>query len=220
MATTAEAVRSQATTAGTDVVDDTKASLGEFVRAQFQGAYQIHRARASAEAAAPMDWWDMYLFGPIQPSAQGMPPASIGDTLLPHRIVRVGEPVYFTTVLFLNPNFPGSPSPANLLSHMGCPYEINYYSGSLKNWAPAGLQQTVTGQFSPNQTLYIDVVEFIPQKPDLIEINVTGTVMNCNNAPLPSFGGFASAVYQFDSGIFDAGNGFRYDKGSRFLVTE
>jgi hypothetical protein len=206
----------------TATVDDTGESLKSQILLQVQTAYAEYQAKPKIEAAGPENWWDLYLIGPYQPGAMAVPPAPIGvGPQLPHRIIRTGETFWFITVLFLNPSYPAGISACNLLSSMACPYQINYYSGSLQNWAPAPYNTVVNGTFSPTAgCFYVDWVGFQAQRPDLIEMNVTAKIMNCNNVPLPDFGGFATAVYQFSSGIFGPGEGFSFNVGSRFLITD
>jgi hypothetical protein len=205
----------------TETVDEMKVGLENKILSEAQTAYAKYRAEFRLEAAAPENWWDLYLIGPFQPGATTVPPAPIGTgPLLPHRIIRTPETFYFATVLWLNDGFPAGISACNLLSNMECEYQIDYYSGSLQSWAPAPYNTTLRNRFVPNQCWYVDVVAFQAQRPDLIEMNVTARILNCYEHPLPYFGGFATAVYQFNSGIFGPGEGFDFNVGSRFLITE
>ncbi|MBZ0294206.1 MAG: hypothetical protein K8L99_16710 [Anaerolineae bacterium] len=204
----------------TETVDEVKVALENRIHALVESAYQEYQAKLQQEAAAPQNWWDLLLIGPFQPGAHDA--GFIGDgPLLPHRIIQASDTFYYATVLLLNPSFPGPGfSACNLLSNMEADYRIDYYSGSLQSWAPAPYNTTVNSHFNPDQCLYIDVVQFEAERPNLIEMNVTARILNCRQVPLPHFGGFATAVYQFNSGIFGPPAGFDFNVGSRFMITD
>ena len=204
-----------------EAISDFESQLESQMLAEFQAAYDKYQGQAKAEMAAPHRWWDIYLRGPFQPGATTMPPRPIGSgPLLPHRVIRVGETFYFTVVLYLNPDYPSGLSACNLLTSMGCPYEINFFSGSLQSWGPAPYNDTLTGSFTPNGCWFYRSVGFRAQRPDLVEMNVNARIMNCGGAPLPHFGGFATAVELFDSSMFGPGPGFSFNIGARFMITE
>ena len=206
----------------TETVDEVKVALEGMILSDVRAAYNAYTAEPKAEAAAPENWWDIYLIGPYQFGAGSVPPVPLGGgPLLPHRVIRKGETFWFATVLYLNPAFPTGISACNLLTTMACPYQIKYYSGSLSMWSPASYNTVVNNSFDPlHGCFYVDLVSFQAQQPDLIEMNVTAQIMNCNKLPLPYFGGFASAVYQFNSGIFGPSEGFSFNVGARFLITD
>lgn len=183
----------------------------------------------SAEIAEPLNWWDLYAFGPFQPGAQSVPPAGFTPgPLLPHQVIRRGEKAYVAAVLLLNPIGPSVPSALDILSNFGLPYEVTYGTGELKRWQPApdSLQYESKGNYlEPGRAFYVDVFEFKADEPGLYEMNICARIFGCNGLTAPPFSGFATWVYDPDDDYFGSligrgGPGFYHKDPIRFQIFE
>jgi hypothetical protein len=195
--------------------DDVRAEI----EARVKKALDEALARGKPETAEPEGWWNLFAYGPIQFT-------SIPGPLLPHQVIKVGEPAYVVTVLFLNPFHILSPgtSAADVLSNFALPYEIQYQTGNLTSWTlgPAAVNG-VHGPYNlvPGQIFYVDVLGFTGATPGLYEMNISGRILGA--APpyvnAPQFAGFARAVYDFDPDLFVSGTpGTQFDQPIRFQV--
>lgn len=183
----------------------------------------------TAEIAEPLNWWDIFAFGPVQPGAQAVPPAQFTPgPLLPHQVIRKGEEAFVATVLILNPVGPSVPSALSILSNFALPYEIAYNTGELKKWqpGPAALQHISNGALVPGQAIYVDVFSFVAQDPGLYEMNICARIFGCEGNTAPPFSGFATWVYDPDEDYLadllglPGGPGFYHKNPIRFQVYE
>ena len=150
-------------------------------------------------------WWDIAAFGPIQPIAPGGP-------LVPHSVIKVGEPAFVFAIILLNPflPLPGGTNPAQVLSNFALPYEVQYQTGNLTTWTLG--QPDMQGIDNDNLTpgppfTYFEVIGFTAAQPGLYEMNITARLLGA--APpfvnAPRFGARASTVFSLDPpGLFGA----------------
>jgi hypothetical protein len=195
--------------------DDVKALIEARVKSALDEAMQRQRP----EIAEPEGWWNLYAMGPIQPVA-------IGGPLLPHQIVKVGEPAFVATVMFLNPFLviaPGTTA-GDVLSNFALPYEIRYQTGNLTSWTLGQANMNVVHSgvnLVPGAYVYVDVLAFTANTPGLYEMNVSARILGATppfvNAP--QFAGYARAVVDFDPDLFLAPTpGFQIDQPIRFQI--
>jgi hypothetical protein len=202
--------------------EDVKAQIEVQVKTKLQ---RILTAPAQPEIAEPLNWWDIYAFGPFQVGAETVPPSGFAGPLLPHQVIRTGEQAYVATVLILNPVGPTIPTSLDILSNFALPYEVEYATGDLKRWqpGPASLQHTSWGDLIPGVGVYVDVFNFVAQDPGLYEMNICARIFGCHKNPAPPFSGFATWVYDPDqdylgSLIGRGGPGFYHKAPVRFQV--
>ena len=177
----------------------TEADVKAYVEAQVKSAYE----QASPEIAEPQFWWDVASFGPIQPIAAGGP-------LLPHSIIKAGEPAFVAAIMLLNPfeALAGGTNAADVLSNFALPYEVRYQTGNLTTWTvgQADMQAVHTGSnLIPGVFFYVDVIAFTGTTPGLYEMNITARLLGA--APpfvnAPQFAAYASTVIGLDApGLF------------------
>jgi len=197
--------------------DDIKALVEARVKSALDEAMQRQRP----EIAEPQGWWNLYALGPIQPIA-------IGGPLLPHQVIKVGEPAFVATVMFVNPFLviaPGTTA-GDVLSNFALPYEVRYQTGNLTSWTLGQANMNVVhsgGGFNliPGVYTYVDILAFTGNTPGLYEMNVSARILGATppfvNAP--QFAGYARAVVDFDPDLFiSPAPGFQFDQPIRFQV--
>lgn len=199
----------------------TAEDIQALVQSKANAALEQAMARAQQEVAEPEGWWNLYALGPIQPIAFGGP-------LLPHQVIKMGEPAFVATVLFLNPFHFLSPgtSAADILSNFALPYEVQYATGNLTTWSlgPASLQATHSGagfNLNPGQYVYVDVLGFVASSPGIYEMNISARILGATppHVNAPQFAGFARAVIDIDPDLFISGApGLQFDQPIRFQV--
>lgn len=180
--------------------------LTAMVRGEIDASYD--QALTAPETLAPEiaeveAWWDVAAFGPIQPIAPGGP-------LVPHSVIKVGEPVFVFAIILLNPflPLPGGTNPAQVLSNFALPYEVRYQTGNLTSWTlgPASMQGVDNGNLAPGPPFsYFEFISFIADQPGLFEMNITARLLGA--APpfinAPRFGARATTVFSLDApGLF------------------
>lgn len=184
----------------------------------------LHEAmmrRMTAEIAEPEGWWNLFAIGPLQP-------IGIPGPLLPHQVIKVGEPAFVATVLFLNPFLllaPGTTA-GDVLSNFALPYEVQYQTGNLTTWTLGQANMNVVHNGAafhliPGQYLYVDVLPFVAQTPGMYQMNITSRLLGA--APpfvnAPQFAGYARAVVDIDPDLFISGSpGLQFDEPIRFQV--
>lgn len=196
---------------------DVKAAVEARVKAALEEAAQSERP----EVAEPLNWWDMYALGPVQPLALNGP-------LPPHQVIKVGEVAYVASVIVLNPFNIVAPgmSAADILSNFALPYEVRFQTGNVTNWTlgQPDMNFVVAGpgqHLVPGQAVYVDVIQFTGSTPGLYEMNVSCRLLGATppfvNAP--QFAGFARYVGDFDADMFGSSTpGFQFDVPIRFQV--
>ena len=204
--------------------EDVKVQIESQVLAKLE---QLLASPPQLEIAEPLNWWDIYAFGPFQPGASAVPPAGFAGPLLPHQVIRKGEEAFVATIIILNPVGPSIPSAVDILSNFGLPYEVEYITGDLKRWdpAPASLQRVNHGVLVPNVAVYVDVFSFVAENPGLYEMNISARIYGCHQNPAPPFSGFATWVFDPDqdylgSLLGQGGPGFYHKNPIRFQVYE
>ncbi|HMQ35375.1 MAG TPA: hypothetical protein PKD53_31990 [Chloroflexaceae bacterium] len=189
------------------------------IQAKANAALEKAMAKAQQEVAEPEGWWNLFAVGPIQPIAFGGP-------LLPHQVIKMGEPAFVATVLFLNPfHFlaPGT-SAADILANFALPYEVQYATGNLTTWTlgPANLQAVNGGlNLVPGQYVYVNVHGFIASAPGIYEMNISARILGATppHVNAPQFAGFARAVVDIDPDLFlSPAPGLQFDQPIRFQV--
>jgi hypothetical protein len=211
--TRAQSRQEKASDGGTQVLEAppetaaiTEEELQALVRAEIDAAYEVALTapeEAKAEVAEVQGWWDIAAFGPIQPIAPGGP-------LVPHSVVKVGEPVVVFAIILLNPflALPGGTNPAQVLSNFALPYEVQYQTGNLTTWSlgPAYMQGIDTNNLAPGPPFsYFEFISFVADQPGLFEMNITARLLGA--APpfvnAPRFGARATTVFSLDPpGLF------------------
>jgi len=171
------------------------------------------------EIAEPEGWWNLYALGPIQPIA-------VGGPLLPHQVIKVGEPAFIATVMFLNPFLVVQPglTAGDILSNFALPYEVRYQAGNLTTWSLGQADMNVVHggvNLIPGVYTYVDVCAITGTTPGLYEMNVSARLLGATppfvNAP--QFAGYARAVVDFDPDLFiSPAPGFQFDQPIRFQI--
>jgi hypothetical protein len=207
----------------TVTAEDVKAYIEAQVQAKLQ---QILASPPAAEIAEPLNWWDGYAIGPIQPGLN-LTGALTPGPLLPHQVIKRGEQAFVATVLILNPVGPGVPTALDILSNFALPYEIEYATGDVKRWlpGPAALQHLSHGHLVPGVAVYVDIFDFVAQEPSLYEMNICFRIFGCGGVTAPPFSGFATWVFDPDqdylgSLLGQGGPGFYHKNPIRFQVYE
>jgi hypothetical protein len=179
------------------LAEEVKAQVEALVTAKLE---QMMVSPARPERAEPLNWWDIYAFGPFQPGANTVPPSGFAGPLLPHQVIRTGESAFVAAVMVLNPVGPTIPTSLDILSNFALPYEVEYATGELKHWqpGPASLQNQSSGNLAPGVAVYVDVFGFVPQNPGLYEMNICARIFGSDENPAPPFSGFATWVYDPD----------------------
>jgi hypothetical protein len=198
--------------------DKVAADLRAMIDARLRSAYDQFMATPHEEIAEPLDWWDLYAVGPIQPGASMTPPSFTGP-LQPNQVIRVGEQAYIITVLLLSTTYPSSGlSAADLLSKFALPYEIDYDTGDLKKWvlAPANLQHVSSGNLVPGVPWAIDVFGFTAQDEGVYEMNICARIYGCGKTTAPPFAGYATQVVDIDTDMFGLGPRLKTEQSIRF----
>lgn len=204
---------------GAAVAEQTMKDIRSRLDAQLQSAYEEFLATPQTQVAEPRDWWDLYAYGPVQPGAS--PGTTFAGPLLPHQVIRVGERAYVATVLLLNPRFPGTaPSAAEILSNFALPYEVQYHTGELTRWQPAGasLQHTSTGNLVPGRPWALDVFPFTAQEEGLFEMNIRARIFGCDRNIAPPFAGYATRIIDIDRDMFNVGPRVKTEEKIRFQI--
>jgi len=195
--------------------DDIKAMIEARVKSALDEAMQRERP----EIAEPEGWWNLFALGPIQPIA-------INGPLLPHQVIKVGEPAFIATVVFLNPFLVVQPglTAADILSNFALPYEVRYQAGNLTTWTLGQADMNVVHgglNLIPGVFAYVDVCAITGTTPGLYEMNVSARLLGATppfvNAP--QFAGYARAVVDFDPDLFiSPAPGLQFDQPIRFQI--
>lgn len=201
-------------------VEDVKALVDREVKR----AVDETMARGVPEEAEPLGWWNLWAIGPIQPIIPGGP-------LRPHKIIKIGEPFYVATILWLNPwlILPNGPSVCDLISNLGCDFEIKYCTGNVCTWTLGPRQLNVTNKVDmvPDQCYYVDVKGWMAQPgwEGCYEMNICARITGCPEKATPPLAGFVTAVRDIDADLFYPPPGppgvpprWEYDIPIRFMI--
>ena len=181
----------------------TAADVKAQIEAQVKSALDQALTTQRQELAEPLLWWDLFAIGPIQP-------IGIPAPLLPHQVIKVGEPAFVATILVLNPAlvlFPGTTA-ADVLSNFALPYEVQYCTGNICTWTLGQADMNVVHSgpgfnLIPGVFAYVDVLGFTATTPGLYELNIAARILGATppfvNAP--QFAGYATAVIDIDAAI-------------------
>ncbi|GEM_PF-813713 len=178
--------------------------------------------RMSAEIAEPEGWWNVFAIGPLQP-------IGIPGPLLPHQVIKVGEPAFIGTLVFLNPFLivPPGTTAGDVLSNFALNCEVRYQTGNMTTWSlgPGNMNVTHSLTFVPGQYLYLDVLSFVASEPGMYQMNITSRILGAAPPHInaPQFGAFARAVVDIDPELFLDGSlggipGLQFDEPIRFQV--
>jgi hypothetical protein len=172
------------------------------VEAAVSAAYEQAEAQIGPELAEVMGWWDIAGYGPIQAISPGGP-------LVPHAVIKVGEPAFVLALILLNrfQPLPGGTNAGDVLANFALPYEVRYQAGNLTNWTlgQPDMQAVHTGNLAPGQYFYIDVLTFVGSQPGLYEMNISARLLGAAppDVSAPQFGAFATTVFSLDPpGLF------------------
>lgn len=193
------------------------------VEARLRAAYEKMLSTPRQEVAEPQDWWDIIAIGPIQPAPNSVPPSGFfAGQLLPHQVIRVGEPAFIATVLLLNPVGPSIPSAADIMAGLALPFEIQYRTGNLDTWSlgPGFLNANLPGAFTPVLPFAVNVLSFIaaPGSEGNYEMNISARVFGAGGSTAAPFSGFAREVIDIDAGLLFPAPGVQQDTGVRFQI--
>jgi hypothetical protein len=179
-----------------------QADLEAEVEAAVEAAYQEALSAPSVEIAEPELWWDIAGYGPLQFTAPGAP-------LLPHQVIKVGEPAFVFALVLLNPFLPlsGGTNAADVLANFALPFEIRYQAGNLTTWSlgQPDMQSVHNGNLVPHQFFYVDVLRFIGRQPGLYELNISARILGAAppHVNAPQFAAYATTVFSLDrDGLF------------------
>lgn len=174
-----------------------------------QDAAAAAAAKPKTELAGPGGWWDLWAYGPFQVTG-------IGGPLLPHKIVKVGEPFYVATVMFIYPVvLPGGVILVDLLTNLASEFSVQYCTADMCRVTRSTQfsRDAVTQKLVPGQNFYVDVQRFdavAGTESCVYEMNICARITGCNPGSAPPLAGFASAIYDFDSDlILGTGPGFK-----------
>jgi hypothetical protein len=177
----------------------------EQVKGFFEGYVQraVEKAMTQpvAEEAEPEGWWNLWALGPWQPIMPGGP-------LRPHKIIKVGEPAYIFTVLWLNPflTLDTGPTVCDLVSNLACDFEVKYCTGNKCTWnlGPPGLNVTHEVKMQGNRCWYYDVLSFVPREDweGCYQTHICARITGCHPEQAPPLAGFATQVYDYDWELF------------------
>lgn len=186
------------------------------VRAAVEAAYQEALSAPTAEIAEPELWWDIAGYGPVQPIVAGGP-------LLPHQVIKVGEPAFVFAIILLNPflALSGGTNAGDVLANFALPFEVRYQAGNLTTWTlgQPDMQAVHNANLVPHQFFYVDVLTFTGRQPGLYELNISSRILGA--APpyvnAPQFAAYATTVFNIDrDGLF----GSRPPGPMRFQIYE
>jgi hypothetical protein len=185
-----------------EIAELTEEDVEAQVHAAVESAYERAEAEIGPELAEVMGWWDIAGYGPIQPITAGGP-------LLPHAVIKAGEPAYVLALVLLNQfqSLPGGTNAGDVLSNFALPYEVRYQAGNLTTWTlgQPDMQAVHNGSLVPGQYFYVDVLAFTGSQPGLYEMNISARLLGAAppNISAPQFGAFATTVYSLDPpGLF------------------
>lgn len=171
------------------------------VMQQVQAAADKAAVMPKPEQAEPYGWWDLWAYGPFQVSG-------IGGPLLPHKVIKVGEPFYVATVLWLNPSviLPGGVTASQLISNLACDFRVQYCTADMCRVTRSAQfsRDAVKVQMKANQNFYVDVQRFdavAGTESCVYEMNICARITGCNPDAAPPLAGFATAVYEFDADL-------------------
>jgi hypothetical protein len=176
--------------------EDVKAQVEAKVQAEFEKAMQSPEIFEPVDPTTGQPWLDVAAFGIIQPIGGSAP-------LLPHQIVKVGEPAFAVAILVLNPLLQvGGTNAADVLANFALPFEIRYQTGNLTTWqlGQGDMQAVNNGNLQPGVFFYVDVIGFTGSQPGLYEMNISARLLGATppfvNAP--QFAGYATTVISLD----------------------
>jgi hypothetical protein len=176
----------------------------EDVEAQVEASVAAAYEQATAEVAEVLGWWDIAAYGPLQPTAPGGP-------LLPHAVIKAGEPAFAVAIILLNQfqNLPGGTNAGDVLSNFALPFEVQYQAGNLTTWTlgQPDMQAVHAGNLVPGQYFYVDVLGFTGTQPGLYELNISARILGAAPPDIsaPQFGAYATTVFSLDPpGLFGA----------------
>jgi hypothetical protein len=173
----------------------------QYFEAQVQSAVDEAMTRAGLEAAEPLNWWNLWSFGPWQPVRPGGP-------LRPHKIIKLGESAYIFTVLWLNPwlTLDSGPTVCDLVSNLARDFEIRYCTGNKCTWdlGPRELNATHRLPMEPDRCWYVDVLRFVPQTgwEGCYATHICARITGSHEESAPPLAGFATQVRDIDWELF------------------
>lgn len=173
--------------------------------ARIESAVQEAMTIEAPELAEPEGWWNLWAIGPVQPIAPGGP-------LRPHKIIKVGEPAYIFTFLWLNPRLvlDGGPTVCDLISNLACDFEVKYCTGNKCTWSlgPGELNVTHKVEMIPDRCFDYDVLAFTAREDwadSCFETHICARITGCEDrGGAPPLAGFVTQVLDLDPELFAA----------------
>lgn len=195
------------------------AAVKQLAEARVKGAMDKAMATPKPEIFEPGGWGDIWAIGPIQPMLPGGP-------LQPSKIIKVGEPFYICTIMWLNPwlILPGGPSVCDLVTNLGCKWVCEYCTGNVCSWKPGPreLNYQCVSDLVPNQCYSICCEGWWAQPgwEGCYETHICCHITGCTPNAAPPLAGFATTVYDIDADLFSPkpkGPGYS-DAPIRFMI--
>lgn len=195
------------------MADEKTFSLG--VNVEQVTAMVVQKVQAAADKAAstpvtqiaePYGWWDLWSYGPFQVTR-------VGGPLLPHKVIKVGEPFYVATVLWINPNailkdnvYGSQVYASELITNMACDFRVQYCTADMCRVTRSAQfsRDAVKVKIAAGQNFYVDVQKFdavTGTESCVYEMNICARITGCNEDAKPPLAGFATAVYDFDADL-------------------
>jgi len=189
------------------------AALKAHLDAKMAAIIQRRRQAPVAELAGPQDYWDIYATGPYQ-----------DPSLMPGRLIQVGEPATIAVHIYLNPTFPPPPAidACTDLTQHNDKIELHFFTSNMQTMQPVPeLSNIVCIQTTPGECWYNYEWTFTPTTAAcLYEMNICARVCNCNNQALPQFSAFVRWVEDLDYDYLFGGQGWSFDRPIRFMVSD
>jgi hypothetical protein len=174
----------------------------------------MEQAGAAPELAGPPMFWDIVAFGPYQV-----------PSLMPGRLIDVGEQAMISVLVYLNPNVP-NPAPGqnacDIITGFGGKIELSFVTSNTQTMQPVPeLSHTHCIYTTPGTCWYRYYWYFTPRNPAcLYETNICARICNCNNYYVRQYSGFARWTANLDYDLIFGGRRWQFDHPIRYMVSD
>jgi hypothetical protein len=188
--------------------------LQALILSQLEAAYAEGSQRQEVQVAGPTNWWDVLAVGPFSA------PFDLGFAK-PNPIVRVGQPITFFSVLFLNPVMPppapALPSPLQIIGGALLPYILRYDATNVSTAQHVAAMSGVVNDTLTPAAFHVNAITLVPTTPGLYEVNLRAQILTAASTTMVPFAGYASRVDSINSSIFGpSGLLTRFEQPVRF----